>query len=149
MPASPASRAVWLAPGLSSRMNARQASAPRATMAALRANPAPRPACQSAGCRSAWPPQEVHSRSAMASAPRGHAPLTSTEPGWKYPRSAAAITASSVQVRDPVTSTRRGLPGGGQCPHQQMPGGQYRSAGGSGCPASAAGVCVGHRGPVA
>ena len=106
MPASSASRAVWLAPGLASRMKARHTSAPAATIAALRAILAA-PVDQSAGWRSTCPPHERQSRSAMASAPRGQAPLTSTAPGWQCSRNASAMTVLAVQVREPVTSTRR------------------------------------------
>ena len=81
-------------------------------MAALRRMPASRPLAQSAGWRSTWPPHVVHSRSAMASAPRGQAPETSTAvPSPQCWRSAAAMAASSVQVREPVTSTRRAAAG--------------------------------------
>ena len=102
-----------VAPALSSRMNARHTSAPAATMAALRSIPAARPVAQSAGWRSTWPPQVAHSRSAMVSAPCGQAPETSTAPSLQCSRSAAAMTAWSVQVREPVTSTRRGRAGAG------------------------------------
>ena len=53
MPARLASRAVWVAPGLLSRMNARHTSAPATTIAASRPIPASRPVDQSAGWRSA------------------------------------------------------------------------------------------------
>ena len=47
----------------------------------------------------------------MASAPRGQAPETSTARAAQCSRSAAVMTASSAQVREPVTSTRRGRAG--------------------------------------
>ena len=53
-----------------------------------------------------------------------------------YPSAAASI----VSPEGAFSCSCPGAAGGGQCPYQQIAGGQYRPPPGSGCPASAAGT---------
>ena len=97
IPADSAKCTVLEAPGDLSRTNARQTSA------------APWCSCQSAGWRSTLPPQRRQNISAIRFAPCGAALVTRTvSPSPQTCCSASRITAGFAQVRDPVTSTRRG-----------------------------------------